>query len=209
MYVQRARVRPDVSLFLFLVRDATGDGPHLSQSWRISLIIGREGDGVVGSHWLALGSLFPTNAQAEAESLASFFNFAFLLARRMEIGRVSHHPTFSLFLLSQLLFLFVSPTRSWSLFYSLRFATFSSSFTFQQGNCDRWPSFIRRTQIDIYAHGLRTTPKSPNDADLIQSILFDYYYLSRERAGSLEIDFMPPAGTIFIILMRNKPIMYK
>jgi hypothetical protein len=30
-----------------------GDGPHLSQCWRISLIIGREGDGVVGPHWLA------------------------------------------------------------------------------------------------------------------------------------------------------------
>jgi hypothetical protein len=49
-----------------------------------------------------------------------------------------------------------------------------------------------------------TQAKSPNDANLIQSILFDYYYLSRERAGAFEIDFfMPPAGTIFIIPMRN------
>lgn len=54
-YVQRVRVRPDI----FLYRLTVGTAPsHLSQGWRISLIIRREGDGVVGPHWLVLVLFF-------------------------------------------------------------------------------------------------------------------------------------------------------
>ncbi len=138
---------------------------------------------MVDRHWLALGSLFPTNAQAEAESLASFFGFAFLLARRMEIGRVriiQPSPCFS----SGNCFFYLFLLHGRDLF--LLFALCNISFYFLLSN--------RETVID----GLRssdgqrsidTHAKSPNDVNLIQSILFYYYYLSLERAGAFEIDF--------------------
>lgn len=54
-YVQRVRVRPDIFLYGLTVGTAPS---HLSQGWRISLIIRREGDGVVGPHWLVLVLFF-------------------------------------------------------------------------------------------------------------------------------------------------------
>lgn len=105
-YVQRVRVRPDI----FLYRLTVGTAPsHLSQGWRISLIIRREGDGVVGPHWLVLVLFF-----------FFFFNqhvqepVPILLcrsARRLVAFR--YRPSLSLALISNFHFLYFG--RSWSL----------------------------------------------------------------------------------------------
>lgn len=132
---------------------------------------------------------FPTNAQAdEAESSSFFFpalpSFFLLGGWRLVVFRIIQpSPCFS----SGNCFFFIclfSYLHGRDLF--LLFALCNISFYFLLSN--------RETVID----GLRssdgqrsidTHAKSPNDANLIQSILFDYYYLSRERAGAFEIDF--------------------
>ena len=132
--VRPERARSSKHLLFFSLFHC-GDGPHLSQCWRISLIIGREGDGVVGPHWLALCP-FSFNQR-------KFSLFLFLIlelgAWRLVVFRIQ--PSSSI----QFFFRF-SSNCSQSLFICATFSTFLKLPI--DWNCDRLLSFIRRTKID-------------------------------------------------------------